>query len=89
MIKILQFHVVTKEMIYLGMILLKYLPLFLVDALVLLLVKFRFGDLSKYGIVRPKKGPFFLKATEGRSPVIDVGTVGKIKAGEIQVFVTI
>ncbi|XP_010912600.1 probable indole-3-pyruvate monooxygenase YUCCA10 [Elaeis guineensis] len=80
------FHVVTKEMIYLGMILLKYLPLFLVDALVLLLVKFRFGDLSKYGIVRPKKGPFFLKATEGRSPVIDVGTVGKIKAGEIQVL---
>lgn len=85
----LQFHVVTKEMIYLGMILLNYLPLFLVDALVLLLAKLRFGDLSKSGIVRPNEGPFFLKATAGRSPVIDVGTVGKIKAGEIQVHVTI
>ncbi|XP_008795319.2 probable indole-3-pyruvate monooxygenase YUCCA11 [Phoenix dactylifera] len=80
------FHVVTKEMIYLGMKLLKYLPVFLVDALVVLLANFRFGDLSKYGIVRPKKGPFLLKATSRRSPVIDVGTVDKIKAGEIQVL---
>ncbi|KAK1300176.1 putative indole-3-pyruvate monooxygenase YUCCA10 [Acorus calamus] len=43
-------------------------------------------DLSKYGIHRPKEGPFFLKVTTGRSPVIDVGTVSKIKSGEIQVL---
>ncbi|KAK1322870.1 putative indole-3-pyruvate monooxygenase YUCCA10 [Acorus calamus] len=43
-------------------------------------------DLGKYGIYRPKDGPLFLKATTGRSPVIDVGTISKIKSGEIQVL---
>ncbi|XWS29882.1 hypothetical protein CRYUN_Cryun24cG0068600 [Craigia yunnanensis] len=44
-----------------------------------------YGDLSKYGIRRPKQGPFYLKATAGRAPVIDVGTVDKIKSKEIKV----
>ncbi|XP_072955908.1 probable indole-3-pyruvate monooxygenase YUCCA10 [Typha angustifolia] len=78
-------HIVTKEMIYLGMVLLKYLPVYIVDFIVLILSKFKFGDLSQYGIVRPDKGPFMLKATTGRTAVIDVGTVEKIKAGDIQV----
>lgn len=46
---------------------------------------FIYGDLSKFGIHRPKIGPFTQKAITGRSPVIDVGTVKKIQGGEIRV----
>ncbi|RWW59125.1 hypothetical protein BHE74_00033950 [Ensete ventricosum] len=52
---------------------------------IVLLAKLKYGDLSKYGIVRPSLGPLRLKAVTGRSSVIDVGTVEKIKTGEIKV----
>lgn len=81
----LQFHVLTKESVHLGMSLLKYLPTYLVDSLTLMHANFTYGNLSKYGIHRPKIGPFSQKASTGRSPVIDVGTIKKIKEGEIQV----
>ncbi|KAK9293311.1 hypothetical protein L1049_021303 [Liquidambar formosana] len=73
------FHVLTKEMVHLGMVLLKYLPVFLVDTFITILSKFKYDDLSKYGIYRPKKGPFYVKEIMGRSPVLDVGTVKKIQ----------
>ncbi|KAJ0797120.1 putative indole-3-pyruvate monooxygenase [Helianthus annuus] len=38
-----------------------------------------YGDLGGYGIQRPFKGPFRLKKETGRSPVIVVGTISKIK----------
>ncbi|XP_021274928.1 probable indole-3-pyruvate monooxygenase YUCCA10 [Herrania umbratica] len=79
------FHVVSKEMVRLGMVISKYLPVFVVDFIVLLMANIKYGDLSKYGIRRPKEGPFYLKATAGRAPVIDVGTVEKIKSKEIKV----
>ncbi|KAG6390608.1 hypothetical protein SASPL_148346 [Salvia splendens] len=79
-------HVLTENMVRLGMTLLAYLPLYLVDNLVMILGDLRLGRLTKYGIVKPKEGPFALKLSTGRSPVIDVGTISKIKAGEIQVF---
>uniref|UniRef100_A0A804JHV5 Flavin-containing monooxygenase n=1 Tax=Musa acuminata subsp. malaccensis TaxID=214687 RepID=A0A804JHV5_MUSAM len=79
------FHVVTKEMIYVGMVLLKYLPMFKVDVIILILSKLKLGDLSKHGIIRPKRGPFITKETKGRSPVIDIGTIKKIKSKQIQV----
>ncbi|KAJ8618830.1 hypothetical protein MRB53_015016 [Persea americana] len=78
-------HIVAKEMVHLAMVLLKVLPLSWVDSLTLIHSRWKFGDLSNYGIRRPKEGPFFIKATEGRSPVLDVGTVGKIKTGEMKV----
>ncbi|KAB1210578.1 putative indole-3-pyruvate monooxygenase YUCCA10 [Morella rubra] len=83
------FHVLTKEMVYCGMSMLKYLPVKMVDPIINMLAGLFYGDLSKYGIVRPVKGPFQLKEEKGRSPVIDVGTVGKIIAGDIKVFPSI
>ncbi|KAI3931710.1 hypothetical protein MKW92_025146, partial [Papaver armeniacum] len=80
------FHIVTKEMIWLGMNLLSYLPLWLVDSITLALARLAYGNLEKYGIHRPIGGPFELKVKLGRSPVIDVGTVGRIKQGNIKVF---
>ncbi|MCL7034656.1 hypothetical protein MKW94_014174 [Papaver nudicaule] len=42
-------------------------------------------DISNHGASTPTRGPFELKVKLGRSPVIDVGTVGKIKQGKIKV----
>ncbi|KAM0878599.1 hypothetical protein ACQ4PT_034773 [Festuca glaucescens] len=78
-------HVMTKEIIRLGMTLVRHLPLKMVDGLVVMMANFKFGDLSRYGITRPKKGPFVLKSETGRSAVIDVGTIDLIKKGNIKV----
>ncbi|ONK57667.1 uncharacterized protein A4U43_C09F2840 [Asparagus officinalis] len=79
------FHVMTKGFIRLGMTLVQYLPLKLVDKILIALNCIYYGNLSRYGILRPEIGPLALKALKGRSAVIDVGTVNKIKSGEIQV----
>ncbi|CAH9136651.1 unnamed protein product, partial [Cuscuta epithymum] len=77
-------HVLTKEMVQLGMTLLKFLPLDIVDKLVVALSMWKFGDLSPFGLQRPNKGPFYTKRATRKSPVIDVGTSRKIKTGEIK-----
>lgn len=71
------------------MSLLKYIPVTMVDTLVTSLGKIVYGDLSKYGLLRPKQGPFATKLYTGKAPVIDVGTVQKICDGEIQVRFTL
>ncbi|CAL4986321.1 unnamed protein product [Urochloa decumbens] len=78
-------HVVTKEIIRLGMTLAQHKPLDVVDDLLVRLSNFLFGDLSRHGIVRPKVGPLLLKDKTGQSPVIDVGTITLIKNGTIKV----
>ncbi|KQK13760.1 hypothetical protein BRADI_1g12306v3, partial [Brachypodium distachyon] len=50
-------HVMTKELIRLGMTLVRHLPPKWVDHLLMMMADFVFGDLSKYGIMRPKKDP--------------------------------
>ncbi|KAL8485353.1 hypothetical protein ACS0TY_027596 [Phlomoides rotata] len=82
-------HVLDERLVRLGMVLLKYLPVNLVDNVVMMLSKWKYGKLSDYGIERPEKGPFYLKKAFGRSPVIDVGTVAKIRENKIQVFPSI
>ncbi|TKY74185.1 indole-3-pyruvate monooxygenase YUCCA11 [Spatholobus suberectus] len=79
-------HFFTKEMVYVGMSLLKYLKMEKVDKLMLLMSKLKYGDMSEYGLTRPKNGPFVLKEKGGTTPTIDVGCVGRIKKGEIKVF---
>ncbi|EEF42039.1 probable indole-3-pyruvate monooxygenase YUCCA11 [Ricinus communis] len=79
-------HVLTKEMVFLGMNLLNFLPCDLVDSVAVMLSKLKYGDISNYGLQRPTEGPFYLKAKTGRSPTIDVGTMDKIKNGEIKVM---
>lgn len=73
----------------LGMYLLKYLSCSFVDKIVLMFSKLLYGDLCKHGIHRPTKGPFYLKRETGRSPVIDVGTVARIKTRDIEVNLVI
>ncbi|KAH7847766.1 hypothetical protein Vadar_030027 [Vaccinium darrowii] len=79
-----RYNVLSKEMVQLGMSMLKLLPCNVVDKMVQTLAKFKYGDLSRYSLQIPSKGPFHLKCTTGRSPVIDVGTVEKIKTEDIR-----
>jgi hypothetical protein len=65
--------------------LLKVLPTWLVDKVLVLLSWLTLGSTAKYNLVRPAEGPLTLKARTGRTPVLDVGTMGKIKSGEIKV----
>jgi indole-3-pyruvate monooxygenase len=67
----------------------RYLPIKLVDDLLVRMANFIFGDLTRHGISRPKKGPFIMKTETGRSAVIDVGTVGLIKKGDIKVSISL
>ncbi|OMO77849.1 Pyridine nucleotide-disulfide oxidoreductase, class-II [Corchorus capsularis] len=79
-------HILSKWMIHWGVKLVKYIPFNVVDRGVAIVSRLYYGDLTKYGIRRPDKGPFFIKAVYGRFPVLDLGTCSKIKSGEIQVL---
>ncbi|CAA0228774.1 Flavin monooxygenase-like [Arabidopsis suecica] len=84
-----QVHVLTRCIVRIGMSLLRFFPVKLVDRLCLLLAELRFGNTSRYGLVRPNNGPFLNKLITGRSATIDVGCVGEIKSGKIQVVTSI
>lgn len=67
------------------MSLLKYIEVDKVDKLMVLMSKLVYGDMTKYGLTRPKEGPFALKIKGGRTPTIDVGCVSRIKKGKVKV----
>uniref|UniRef100_A0A0D9WX84 indole-3-pyruvate monooxygenase n=1 Tax=Leersia perrieri TaxID=77586 RepID=A0A0D9WX84_9ORYZ len=79
-------HIMTKELIRAGMTLVQNLslPVTTVDFFLVMAANFIFGDLSKYGIIRPEMGPLSLKSQTGRSAVIDIGTGKLIKGGVIK-----
>ena len=77
--------VLGKSTFELAMSLLKWFPLHVVDKILLFLAKLILGDTEKYGLKRPEVGPLELKNTEGKTPVLDLGTFGKIKSGKIKV----
>ncbi|KAL2238937.1 probable indole-3-pyruvate monooxygenase YUCCA10 [Sesamum indicum] len=80
-------HITSRRIVEAGLIMLKYLPLKWVDWMVVMLSKCVYGDLSKYGIQRPKEGPFALKINHGKYPVIDVGALHMLKnSSQIQVL---
>ncbi|KAL2548388.1 Indole-3-pyruvate monooxygenase YUCCA6 [Forsythia ovata] len=83
-------HILPREMLGkstfgLSMWLLKWLPISLVDSLLLVVSRLIIGDTAKFGIERPKMGPLQLKNLSGKTPVLDVGTLDKIKSGNIKV----
>ncbi|MCI38346.1 flavin containing monooxygenase YUCCA10-like protein [Trifolium medium] len=73
-------------MVYVGMSMLKYISIDKVDKLMLAMSKLKYGDMSKYGVVRPKEGPFAMKMSGGRTPTIDVGCIKRIKKGKVKVY---
>ncbi|CAK9178053.1 unnamed protein product [Ilex paraguariensis] len=79
-------HVISRGMMYMASILLRYIPYKMVESLLVLLSRLVYGDLSKYGIERPQEGPLTMKVKYAKYPVIDLGTTKKIKSGQIQVL---
>ena len=61
------------------------LPARIADALTTPILKLAVGDLSKYGIVRPKVGPRTMIETVGRVPILDIGTIALVKRGDADV----
>ncbi|CAM8992322.1 unnamed protein product [Rhodiola kirilowii] len=74
-----------KSTFELAVRMLKWLPLWLVDNILLIMAWIAFGSLEKYGLNRPSIGPLELKNKAGKTPVLDIGALAKIKAGEIKV----
>ncbi|WVZ62912.1 hypothetical protein U9M48_012603 [Paspalum notatum var. saurae] len=69
-----------------AVFLLRFLPLWLVDRVLVLLAWLFLGDLDKLGIRRPSgAGPLELKNTRGRTPVLDIGALARIRSGDIRV----
>ncbi|OEL19290.1 putative indole-3-pyruvate monooxygenase YUCCA1 [Dichanthelium oligosanthes] len=83
-------HVLPREMFGLStfgfaMALLKLFSVQVVDRILLAAARLTLGDTGKLGLRRPKTGPMELKNLTGRTPVLDVGTLGHIKTGKIKV----
>jgi indole-3-pyruvate monooxygenase len=66
-------------------ILLTKLPLAVADAMAGAILRKTVGDLSRWGIATPETGPIRGIVERARVPLIDVGTIARIKAGEITV----
>uniref|UniRef100_A0A0E0LJW9 Flavin-containing monooxygenase n=1 Tax=Oryza punctata TaxID=4537 RepID=A0A0E0LJW9_ORYPU len=83
-------HVLPREMLgvatfSVAVFLLRFLPLWLVDRILVVLAWLFLGDLAKIGITRPSRGPLELKNTRGRTPVLDIGALARIRSGDIEV----
>jgi cation diffusion facilitator CzcD-associated flavoprotein CzcO len=70
----------------LSSLVLSRLPAPLGDALAVLLRNLTVGDLRRHGLRSASVSPLRQLREEGKTPVIDVGTVKRIKAGDIQVY---
>ncbi|XP_061339323.1 indole-3-pyruvate monooxygenase YUCCA6-like [Gastrolobium bilobum] len=83
-------HVLPREMLGkstfgLSMWLIKWLPMRLVDRFLLIVSWLMLGNTARFGLDRPRLGPLELKNLSGKTPVLDVGTLAKIKGGDIKV----
>ncbi|CAM8966118.1 unnamed protein product [Rhodiola kirilowii] len=74
-----------KSIFELAMLMMAWLPLWLVDMLLLIMAWLTFGRLEKLGINRPSMGPLELKNKAGKTPVLDIGALDKIRSGGITV----
>lgn len=61
------------------------LPTWLNDWIAVTIQKLMIGDLSKYGLKRPKMAPSAQLRELGKTPVIDLGTVELIKNGSVKI----
>ena len=66
-------------------ILLSPLPIRVRDAIATTVMGLAVGDLSAWGIVRPRVGPNRMIEESGRIPMLDIGTIAMVKAGRIRV----
>lgn len=69
----------------LAVFLTRWIPIRLVDKLLVILAWLVLGNIDKFGIKRPSTGPMELKNRKGKTPVLDTGALEKIRSGKIKV----
>ncbi|KAK2418666.1 indole-3-pyruvate monooxygenase [Trifolium repens] len=79
-------HFLSRGILNLGLFLMKYLSMEMVDSVMVMLSKMVYGDVTNYGVNRPNEGPFYMKVKYGKYPIVDVGTYPKIKSRELKVL---
>ncbi|CAI9117966.1 OLC1v1019460C2 [Oldenlandia corymbosa var. corymbosa] len=84
-VHVLPREILGKSTFELGVAMMKWLPIWLVDKILVSIARLILGNLEKYGIKRPSLGPFQLKNITGKTPVLDIGTLQKIRSGQIKV----
>ncbi|KAJ3679972.1 hypothetical protein LUZ60_016250 [Juncus effusus] len=84
-VHVLPREVYGKSTFELAVFFMKWLPLWMVDKIMLILSWLVLGNLENIGLKRPSVGPLELKDTHGRTPVLDYGALNKIKSGDIKV----
>jgi cation diffusion facilitator CzcD-associated flavoprotein CzcO len=62
------------------------LPYRMVDAVNAPFLQLRYRDIEELGLKRSQNGPLTTMIEQGRTPLIDIGTVAKIRDGRIKVF---
>lgn len=78
-------EILGKSTFELAVTMMKWLPIWLVDKILVMAARMLLGNLEKYGIKRPLTGPLKLKNREGKTPVLDIGTLEKIRSGKIKI----
>ncbi|KAL1806375.1 hypothetical protein ACET3Z_029443 [Daucus carota] len=83
-------HVLPREIFgrstfELAVSMLKWLPIWAVDIILLASARLLLGNIEKHGLKRPATGPLQLKDSTGKTPVLDIGALQKIKCGEIKI----
>ncbi|GFP91077.1 probable indole-3-pyruvate monooxygenase yucca9 [Phtheirospermum japonicum] len=84
-VHVLPREVFGKSTFEVAVFMLKWLPLWLVDKVMLALAWVVLGSTDKYGLKRPVVGPLELKNAHGKTPVLDIGALERIRSGDIQV----
>ncbi|CAN6677518.1 unnamed protein product [Malus baccata var. baccata] len=82
-VHVLPREIFGKSTFELAVLLMKWLPLWLADKILLMLTWLLFGNLQKYGLKRPSLGPLELKNISGKTPVLDIGTLKKVRSVEL------
>ncbi|KAJ4841159.1 putative indole-3-pyruvate monooxygenase YUCCA3 [Turnera subulata] len=84
-VHVLPREVFGKSTFELAVTMMKWMPLWLVDKILLILARLILGNLESYGLKRPSLGPLELKNAIGKTPVLDIGALKKIRSGKIKV----
>ncbi|XP_024031304.1 probable indole-3-pyruvate monooxygenase YUCCA3, partial [Morus notabilis] len=84
-VHVLPREILGKSTFELAVSMMKWLPLWAVDKILLMLARLVLGNLEKFGLKRPSVGPLQLKNSAGKTPVLDIGALKKIRSGKIKV----
>ncbi|CAN0915733.1 Probable indole-3-pyruvate monooxygenase YUCCA3 [Linum grandiflorum] len=84
-VHVLPREIMGKSTFELAVTLMKWMPLWMVDKVLLGFARVMLGNQEKYGLKRPQIGPLELKNIEGKTPVLDIGALAKIRSGQVKV----